>query len=88
MKVLERFEIPNTRGKYELHRVGGVKDFPFRVWSNISEVYLKDTVRFGRKDIRPTSTFGMKFEVGDEARSILSLKKILELCEIDYNDYV
>jgi len=83
MKVLERIEIPNTNGKYEVHKVRGVQDFPYRVWSNINKLYLKDTVRFGKQFTRPNSTFGLKFVVGDESRSILSLKKILELCGIE-----
>ena len=81
MRVINKWIIPGTKERYELHFVEyneGKREF--EVWSKRSQKHLKDTTAFNqyRGLMR---TFGIKFE--DEKDCIqkkMYLKDIIKLC--------
>lgn len=86
MKIINKWEIPGTKGLYELHLVQYTQDkTDYEIWSNKSQRHLKDTTSYGRyKGL--LRTYGLKFE--DEKDSIqkkIYLKDILRMCEVDYD---
>lgn len=81
MKVIARKIIPDTSGEYEVHLLEGIFGYPFRIWSNKSNLYLKNTTRFGSNIVTPTSTYGIRFTSGEheDVQTKMYLKKLVEM---------
>ncbi|ERT70084.1 hypothetical protein HMPREF0202_00004, partial [Cetobacterium somerae ATCC BAA-474] len=62
MKVLNKWDIPGTNGRYELHLIKyNENKTDYEVWSNRSKKHLKDTTAWGTyKGLM--RTFGLVFE--------------------------
>ncbi|MEG0236780.1 MAG: hypothetical protein RR523_12260 [Cetobacterium sp.] len=85
MKILNKWIVPNTKDRYELHQVKYNDDkIDFEVWSNISKKHLKDTTSWGKyKGFM--RTYALKFETEkDTIQRKVYLKDILMLCEVGY----
>lgn len=87
LKILNKWEIPNTKGNYELHLIRYNDDkTDYEVWSNRSKKHLKDTTAWGTyKGL--TRTFGLTFEdEKDTVQRKMYLKDIIKMCEVDYDN--
>lgn len=83
MKIINKWIIPKTRNKYELHLVEYTEDkTDYEVWSVRSQKHLKDTTAYGRyKGLM--RTFGITFEdEKDNVQKKMYLKDIIRLCEV------
>ncbi|MGL6118977.1 MAG: hypothetical protein ACRC0V_00570 [Fusobacteriaceae bacterium] len=82
MKIINRWIIPGTKNKYELHLVEYTKEkIDYEVWSNRSQKNLKDTTSWGTyKGLM--RTFGLVFEdEKDTVQRKMYLRDIIKLCE-------
>lgn len=83
MKIINKWVVPGTRNKYELHLVEYSKDkTDFEVWSNRNEKYLKDTTSWGKyKGLM--RTYGLTFkDEHDTVQRKVYLKDIIKMCEV------
>lgn len=87
LKILNKWEIPNTKGNYELHLIRYNDDkTDYEVWSKRSKKHLKDTTSWGTyKGLM--RTFGLTFEdEKDTVQRKMYLKDIIKMCEVDYDN--
>lgn len=83
MKVLDKWVIPGTRNKYELHLVEYNRDkTDYEVYSVRSQRHLKDTTSWGTyKGLM--RTFGLTFEdEQDTVQRKMYLKDIIKMCDV------
>lgn len=83
MKVLDKWVIPGTRNKYELHLVEYNQDkTDYEVYSVRSQRHLKDTTSWGTyKGLM--RTFGLVFEdEKDTVQRKMYLKDIIKMCDV------
>lgn len=84
MKIINKWDIPGTKNKYELHLIRyNENKTDYEVWSNKSKKHLKDTTSYGvyRGLMR---TFGLKFEDDkDVIQKKMYLKDIVKLCGVE-----
>lgn len=83
MKVLDKWVIPGTRNKYELHLVEYNQDkTDYEVYSVRSQRHLKDTTSWGTyKGLM--RTFGLTFEdEQDTVQRKMYLKDIIKMCDV------
>lgn len=83
MKILDKWIIPGTKNKYELHLVEYNQDkTDYEVWSVRSQRHLKDTTSWGTyKGLM--RTFGLTFEnEQDTVQRKMYLKDIIKLCKV------
>lgn len=83
MKIIDKWIIPNTKNKYELHLVRYTEDkTDWEVWSNKSQKHLKDTTAYGKYK-GMMRTFGLTFEdEKDTVQRKMYLKDIIKLCDV------
>lgn len=81
MKILNKYTIPGTGGRYELHLIQYEHLEQYEVWSNNSNKYLKDTTSFNKfKGLNRTYSIKFTDEKDCVAKKIY-LKDIIKLCE-------
>ena len=82
MTIINKWIIPNTKNKYELHLIEYTENkTDWEVWSNISKKHLKDTTAF-KKYRGLMRTYGINFSTDQEIiQKKIYLKDIIKLCK-------